>query len=138
MENWVEWGKALMNTAKRVCGVTNNHTKRKISWWWNTQVAEAIREKRRLHKNWQKKRDDVSRQKYWLQKKEVQRIIATVRAREMERTVERLTEQKTEKQKQIFRMARQAKKNKVDMIGILCIRGKDRQLKVSWKDRIEV
>ena len=68
VENWDEWGKTLMNTVKRIFGVTNKHKKRQISRWWNTQVAEAIKEKRRLYKNWQK-RDDVSRQKYWLQKK---------------------------------------------------------------------
>ena len=112
VENWDEWGKTLMNIAKRVCGATNKHKKRKISWWWNTQVAEAIREQRRLYKNWQKKRDDILRQKYWYQKKEVKRIIATVREREMEHTLERLTEQKTKKLKQSFRMARQASKTK--------------------------
>ena len=47
--------------------------------------------------------------------------------------LERLTEQKTEGLKQIFRMARQNKKNKMDITGILSICGKDGQLKVSWK-----
>ena len=79
----------------------------------------------------EKKREDVSRQKYWLQKMEVKRIIAIVREREMEHTLERLTEQKTEGLKQIFRMARQANE-------IQCIRGKDGQLKVLWKNRIKV
>ena len=65
-------------------------------------------------------------------------MIATVREREMEHTLERLTEQKTKGLKQIFKMARQAKKNKTDIIGIPCIRLKNGQLKVSWKDRIEV
>ena len=56
----------------------------------------------------------------------------------MEHTSERLTKQKTEGLKQIFRMARHAKKNKVDIIGIPCIRGKDGQLKITWKDRTAV
>ena len=105
MENWDDWGKALMNTAKRVCDVTIKHKKRKISWCWNTQVAEAIEEKRRLYKNWQKKKGDASKQKYWLQKMEVKRIIVGT-------YLKRLTEQKAEGLKQVFRMARQAKKNK--------------------------
>ena len=43
----------------------------------------------------------------------------------MEHTLERLTRQKTEGLKQIFRMVRQVKENKMDIIGIPCIRGKN-------------
>ena len=35
-----------------MCGVSSNHPWRKQTWWWNSQVEEAVREKRRCFKLW--------------------------------------------------------------------------------------
>ena len=95
-------------------GGTSHQREKKI-------VQELVKEERRCVET-----------KILVTKQEVKQIIATVGEREMEHTLERLTKQKTEGLKQIFRMARQAKKNKTDITGIPCIRGIDGQLKVSW------
>ena len=39
-----------MQATKEVCGVSSNHTGRKQTWWWNKQVEEAVKEKRRCFK----------------------------------------------------------------------------------------
>ena len=42
----------LLQATKQVCGVSSNHPWRKQTWWWNNQVEEAVREKRRCFKLW--------------------------------------------------------------------------------------
>ena len=40
----------FLQVTKQVCGVSSNHPWRKQAWWWNNQVEEAVREKRRCFK----------------------------------------------------------------------------------------
>ena len=42
----------LLQATKQVCGVSSNHPWRKQTWWWNTKVEEAVKEKRRCFKLW--------------------------------------------------------------------------------------
>ena len=42
----------LLQATKQVCGVSSNHPWRMQTWWWNNQVEEAVREKRRCFKLW--------------------------------------------------------------------------------------
>ena len=44
---------------------------------------------------------------------------------------------KSEDLKYLFKMARQSKKNNTDIVGMPCICGKDRNIKVSLKDMME-
>ena len=41
-----------VQATKQVDGVSSNHPWRKQTWWWNNQVEEAVREKRRCFKFW--------------------------------------------------------------------------------------
>ena len=41
-----------MQATKQVCGVSSNHPWRKQTWWWNNEVEEAVREKRRCLNLW--------------------------------------------------------------------------------------
>ena len=47
---WTSLKDKLLQATKQVCGVSSNHPWRKQTWWWNNQVEEAVREKRRCHK----------------------------------------------------------------------------------------
>ena len=44
---WTSLKDKLLQATKQVCGVSSNHPWRKQTWWWNNQVEEAVREKRR-------------------------------------------------------------------------------------------
>ena len=50
--HWTSLKDKLLQATKQVCGVSSNHPWRKQTWWWNNQVEEAVREKRRCFKLW--------------------------------------------------------------------------------------
>ena len=49
---WTSVKDKLLQATKKVCDVSSNHPWRKQTWWWNNQVEEAVREKRRCFKLW--------------------------------------------------------------------------------------
>ena len=51
-ERWTSLKDKLLQATKQVCGVSSNYPWRKQTWWWNNQVEEAVREKRRCFKLW--------------------------------------------------------------------------------------
>ena len=36
----------MMETAQDICGMTKGPRRHKETWWWNEEVAEAVREKK--------------------------------------------------------------------------------------------
>ena len=68
-ESWDDWCKYIMNVAIRVCGISKGGHNQKTASWWNKEVKEVIKEKRRLYKVWQKKKDQRSKKQYWAMKK---------------------------------------------------------------------
>ena len=56
-ECWEEWSENVLRAAKKVCGISKGGHKQKTTWWWNTQVREAAKAKRLLHKRCQKDKE---------------------------------------------------------------------------------
>jgi RNA polymerase-interacting CarD/CdnL/TRCF family regulator len=54
----------LLEMSEKVCGHTKGRMKHKETWWWNEEVAKAVKEKRRQLKVWKKSKSDVDRQAY--------------------------------------------------------------------------
>ena len=47
----VVWGglkKCLLDVAEEVCGRSRGRQRHRETWWWNDEVAELVKEKRRL------------------------------------------------------------------------------------------
>ena len=44
----------MMETAQDVCGMTKGPHRHKETWWWNEEVAEAVREKKIKYGKWKK------------------------------------------------------------------------------------
>ena len=44
-ERWTLLKDKLLQATKQVCGVSSNHPWRKQTWWWNTKVEKAVKEK---------------------------------------------------------------------------------------------
>ena len=49
-EIWCHLKNGLNSAAEEVCGYTKKHQWRKETWWWNSCVDEAVKEKRRCYK----------------------------------------------------------------------------------------
>jgi len=46
----------MMDTAPVTCGLSKGPCKHKETWWWNEEVAEAVREKKKKYGNWKKEK----------------------------------------------------------------------------------
>ena len=44
----------MMETAQEICGMTKGPCRHKETWWWNEDVAEAVREKKIMYGKWKK------------------------------------------------------------------------------------
>ena len=60
-ESWDDWSKHIMNVAKRACGLSKSGHNQETTRWWNEKVKEVIKEKRRLYKVCQKKKDQQAK-----------------------------------------------------------------------------
>jgi len=45
----------LMEIAQDTCGMTKGPRRHKVTWWWNEEVAEAVKEKKIKYGKWKKK-----------------------------------------------------------------------------------
>jgi len=45
-EHWHKMKKIMMETAQHICGMSKGPCRHKETWWWNEQVAEAVKEKK--------------------------------------------------------------------------------------------
>ena len=45
----------MVETAQDICGMTKGPRRHKEKWWWNEEVAEAVRDKKIKYGKWKKK-----------------------------------------------------------------------------------
>ena len=45
-QHWHKMKKIMRETAQHICGMSKGPCKHKETWWWNEEVAEAVREKK--------------------------------------------------------------------------------------------
>jgi len=53
-DHWQEMKGLMMETAQDICGMTKGPHRHKETWWWNEEVAEAVREKKIKYRKWKK------------------------------------------------------------------------------------
>ena len=46
-EHWQQVNNIIMETAQVTCGLSKGPCRHKETWWWNEEVAEAAREKKK-------------------------------------------------------------------------------------------
>jgi len=56
-EHWQQMKNIMTLTAQVTCGLSKGPCRHKDTWWWNEEVAEAVREKKKKHGNWKKKKN---------------------------------------------------------------------------------
>jgi len=53
-EHWQRMKCIMMESAQDTCGMTEGPHRHKETWWWNEEVAEAIREKKIKYRKWKR------------------------------------------------------------------------------------
>ena len=107
---WTSLKDTLLQATKQVCGVSSNHPWRKQTWWWNNQVEETVREKRRCFKLW---KAGGSRAAYNTAKRTSYREV-----HQAKRVAEKVSLQKKDiKSGDIYRLAKQMRRDNQDVMG---------------------
>jgi hypothetical protein len=142
---WELMKKAMLKATETVCGWTNGARRHKETWWWNEEVDRAIKLKRECYTNWQKSNSedrDENCQIFKEQRRKTKRIIAKSKERariEMANDLEN-----RDKQNELFRIAKQMKKERRDVVETCCLRNEKGDVVVDpieirgiWKEYME-
>ena len=136
-ERWTSLKDKLLQATKQVCGVSSNHPWRKQTWWWNNQVEEAVREKRRCFKLW---KAGGSRAAYNTAKRTSNRAVYQARSE-----AEKVALQKIDpRSEDVYRLARQMRPGNQDVMGEKPVKNDAGQLsldeeakKEAWREHYE-
>ena len=70
----------LLDTIREACGIKKTGGKnRKATAWWNKEVQDAIREKKKLYKIWVKTKDEEDYIKYRLARRHSKKVVRTAK-----------------------------------------------------------
>ena len=134
---WTSLKDKLLQATKQVCGVSSNHPWRKQTWWWNNQVEEAVREKRRCFKLW---KAGGSRAAYNTAKRTSNRAVHQARSE-----AEKVALQKIDPRSgDVYRLAKQMRRDNQDVMGEKPVKNDAGQLsldeeakKEAWREHYE-
>ena len=134
---WTSLKDKLLQASKQVCGVSSNHPWRKQTWWWNNQVEEAVREKRRCFKLW---KAGGSRAAYNTAKRTSKRVVHQAKSE-----AEKVALQKIDARSgDVYRLAKQMRCDNQDVMGEKPVKNDAGQLsldeeskKEAWKEHYE-
>ena len=132
----------MMETAQGICGMTKGPCIHKETWWWNEDVAEAVREKKIMYGKWKKENTKEARMEYKKSRQNTKRVISSAKEKKQKERASDLND--SEYQNEIFRIAKQMFKERQDTTGLNCIKGAsgkvtvdDKGIKDSWKEYTE-
>ena len=136
-ECWTSLKDKLLQATKQVCGVSSNHPWRKQTWWWNNQVEEVVREKRRCFKLW---KAGGSRAAYNIAKRTSNRAVHQARSE-----AEKVALQKIDPRSgDVYRLAKQMRRDNQDVMGEKPVKNDAGQLsldeeakKKAWREHYE-
>ena len=122
--------------------MTKGPCRHKETWWWNEDVAEAVRYKKIKYGKSKKENTEEARMEYTKSRQNAKRVISSAKEKKQKEWAYDLND--SECQNEIFRMAKQMVKERQDITGLNCIKGAsgkvivdDKGIKDSWKEYME-
>ena len=71
----------MMDTAQVTCGVSKGPCRHKETWWWNEEVAEAVREKKKKYGKWRKEKSTEAWEEYKKSKQNTKKVISLAKGK---------------------------------------------------------
>ena len=112
------------------------------AWWWNQEVQEKLKNKRKAEKAWDTTRDDASKLAYKTARKEAKREVAKTRNKKYEKLYERL--ETRDGQKELFKIVKQRDGQSKDVQQVKVIKSnneemfvEEKKVKQRWKEYFE-
>ena len=122
--NWKETYSRIMQLANGELGEsTPGKYLEKESWWWNDAVQQAVSEKRRLFREWQRTREENDQKRYKEANKECKRVLAIAKENAYSQLYEELKGK--EGRKKIYKLANARKRMATDIGRITAVKNKD-------------
>jgi len=75
-EHWHKMKKIMVETARHICAMSKGTCRHKETWWWNDEVAEAVREKTIKYRKWKTENSKEARMKYKKCRQSANRVIS--------------------------------------------------------------
>ncbi|XP_062866594.1 uncharacterized protein LOC134329279, partial [Trichomycterus rosablanca] len=142
-DDWATTATVIRETGRKVLGVASGQRKEdKETWWWNSEVQEAIQRKRLAKKKWDIDRTDESRQEYKGMKRKAKREVAKAKQKAYEELYGRLDTKEGEKD--LYRLARQRNQAGKDVQQVRLVKDRNGNVLTSeesvmgrWKEYFE-
>ena len=89
-DHWQQMKGIIMETAQDICGMTKGPPRHKETWWWNEEVAEAVRNMKIKYGKWKKENTEEARMEYKKTRQNAKRVISSAKKKETEGMGKRL------------------------------------------------
>ena len=109
--HWHQMKGLMMETAQDICGMTTGLHRYNETWWWNEEVAEAVREKKIKYGKWKKENTKEARKEYKKSRQSAKRVISSAKEKKQKQCANDLND--SECQNEIFQMAMQMVKERL-------------------------
>ena len=119
----------MLKAFDEVCGKTKGMRVHGDTWWWNKDVKEAIARKKNAHKEMCKSGTEANKARY--KKNRAKKLVMNA----MKKVAEWELRELSEHPNKVFKLVKSMKKDGKDAEGGRCMRGSDRRLNFSEKDR---
>jgi len=77
-KHWYKMG-GMVETARHICGMSEGPCRHKETWWWNEEVAEAVREKRIKFGEWRRQNSREAWMEYGRCRRSAGRVISSAK-----------------------------------------------------------
>ena len=140
---WQGLKECLLEVSAEVCGKTRGRPMHRETWWWNDEVAELVKEKRRLFKVYDKAKRGIgnvgiqeSKRMYETAKRAAKRGIVKAKEAQQKEFGENLDEE--DRRGTVFRVAKQIAEKNRDVVGGGCMRDMRGKIVVEADEILEV
>ena len=140
-EDWQRIAEMIRNIDRRELGETSGKVSTaggRETWWWNQEVQEKLKDKKKAKKTWDTIRGDASKLAYKTARKQAKREVAKARNKAYEELYEKL---EAKEENEVFKIAKQRNRQSKDVRQVRVIKSKTGQIlmeeekvKQRWKE----
>lgn len=122
---WKNLAGEVRSCCRKVLGEYKSGTTymEKETWWWSDEVDQAVKEKKKAYKMWQKSRLSEDCEKYEKAKKIAKRVVAKAKSDSFKAMYNRL--ETREGERDIYKLAKERAVKKRDIVRVKCIKGEN-------------
>ena len=135
-EFWKYGAKVLIDAAEQVCGRKKGPRRHKETWWWNSEVEEALKTKKQSYQRWREHRREEDLAIYREHRRMANKAIALAKTTQQINFAEKL--QTKEGRNNLSRMVKQMNRNRKDVIGAGCLKDEKGSIQTKEEDIVNI